>query len=175
MQGGFDFATGYTLGWEPGAQGFGRLSLKRLLDDPTPRKYRDDVAERFTSAGGYKNFTYQVADPTKPIILTLAYTDAPSLPGTSGLRTNGVDMYVLQGGSVYCDGVYGYQYTPRSSGCWLPDLTNNVKQLRIAPNSFTGTFTIQLVAQGINQQAVPQVDGAPNQDWALFVYNANQP
>jgi|GEM_PF-3239028 len=177
MQGGVDFVTGYTLGWEPGPQGFGRLSLKRLLDDPTPRKYRDDVAERFTSAGGYKNFTYRVADPTKPIILTLAYTDAPSAPGTSGLRTNGIDMYVLQGGYVYCDGVYGYQYTPRSSGCWLPDLTNNVKQLRIAPNSFTGTFTIQLVAQGINQQAVPQVDGptAPNQDWALFVYNANQP
>lgn len=50
-------------------------------------------------------------------------------------------------------------------------------QLRIAPNSFTGAFTIQLVAQGINEQAVPQVDGptAPNQDWALFVYNANEP
>mgnify|MGYP000894816330 CR=1 FL=1 len=52
MQGGVDFVTGYTLGWEPGPQGFGRLSLKRLLDDPTARRYRDDVAERFTSAGG---------------------------------------------------------------------------------------------------------------------------
>lgn len=84
MQGGYDFVAGYQLGWEPGAQGFGRLSLKRLIDDPTPRKYRDDVAERFTSAGGYKNFTYQVADPSKPVILTLAYTDAPSAAGTGG-------------------------------------------------------------------------------------------
>lgn len=64
-----------------------------------------------------------------------------------------------------------------SFGSCLPDLTNAAMQLRIAPNSFTGAFTIQLVAQGINEQAVPQVDGptAPNQDWALFVYNANEP
>lgn len=64
-----------------------------------------------------------------------------------------------------------------SFGCWLPDLTNDAMQHRIAPNSFTGTFMIQLVAQGINEQAVPQVDGptAPNQDWALLVDNANEP
>lgn len=176
MQGGVDYVTGYPLGWEPGPQGFGRLSLKRLLDDPTPRRYRDDVTERFSpSVKGQKNFTYQVADPSKPIIVTLAYTDAPSLPGTAGLRTNGIDLYVAQGGGIYCDGVYGYQYTPRSSGCWLPDLVNNVKQVRIPPNSFTGPFTIQLVAQGLNEKAVPGLDGPdePNQDWALFIYNGN--
>lgn len=87
---------------------------------------------------------------------------------------NGVDLYVLQGGSIYCDGVYGYQYTPRSAGCWLPDMENNVKQIRIAPNSFSGSFTVQVVANGINANSVPLRDGgAPNQDWALFVYNAN--
>ena len=176
MQGGVDYVTGYSLGWEPGPQGFGRLSLKRLLDDPTPRRYRDDVSERFSpSVKGQKNFTYQVADPSKPIIVTLAYTDAPSSAGTAGLRTNGVDLYVAQGGGIYCDGVYGYQYTPRSSGCWLPDLVNNVKQIRIPPYSFTGSFTIQLVAQALNEKAVPGLDGRnePNQDWALFVYNGN--
>ena len=36
-------------------------------------------------------------------------------------------------------------------------------------------FTIQVVAGAINQNAVPGRDGnAPNQDWALYVYNAIQ-
>jgi len=180
MQGGHDYATGAGLGWEPGlAQGFGRLSLGKLLSDPTGKRYLNEdhgtlPTRRFRASGGYKNVSYTVADPSKPIIVTLAYTDAPSAAGTSGSRVNGIDLYVLQGGSIYCDGVYGNQYTPRSSGCWLPDMANNVKQIRIAPNSFSGSFTVQVVANGINANAVPQRDGgAPNQDWALFVYNAN--
>lgn len=184
VQGGTDWFAGYGLGWEPSnPQGWGRLNLARLLSDSTPKQYRDEdhcqnncpqPVRRFTSTGSYQNITFSVADPSKPIIVTMAYTDAPSDAGTSGLRVNGVDMYVLQGSSVYCDGQFGAQYTTRSSGCWLPDMTNNVKRIQIAPYSFTGSFTVQFVANGINQPAVPGRDsGAPNQDWALFVYNAN--
>ena len=89
------------------------------------------------------------------------------------VRVNEVDMYVLQGGYVYCDGQYGSQYATRSISCSLPDTSNNVKRARIAPNSFTGQFTIQVVGSSVAQHAVPGLDnGAPNQDWALYVYNA---
>ena len=82
-------------------------------------------------------------------------------------------MYVMQGDAVYCDGQYVGQYATRSSGCWLPDMSNNVKRARIAPNSFTGQFTIQVVAGNVSANAVPGRDsGNPNQDWALYVYNA---
>lgn len=78
-----------------------------------------------------------------------------------------------QGGYVYCDGQYGLQYATRSTGCWLPDMSNNVKRARIAPNSFTGQFTIQVLASNVAANAVQGRDGnAPNQDWALYVYNA---
>ena len=42
-----------------------------------------------------------------------------------------------------------------------------------APNSFSGNFTVQIVAGSVTQNAVPGLDGnGPNQDWALYVYNA---
>ena len=148
VHGGTDWFTGYGLGWEPSyPQGWGRLNLAGLLSDSTPKQYRDEdhcqnncpqPIRRFTSTGSYQNITFSVADPSKPIIVAMAYTDAPSGAGSNGLRVNGVDMDVLQGSSVYCDGQFGAQYTTRSSGCWLPDMTNNVKRIQIAPYSFTG-------------------------------------
>jgi hypothetical protein len=178
VQGGWNFVQGWGLGWEPSVQGWGRLGLARILEDGTPRRFLDEdknatPVRRFTSSGGFKNFAFSVADPSKEIVVVLAYTDRPAQAGASVARVNELDLYVLQGGAIYCDGQYTGQYSTRSSGCWLPDMYNNVKRARIAPNSFSGTFTVQIVAGGVNQNAVPGLDGnGPNQDWALYVYNA---
>ncbi len=178
VQGGWNYVRGWSLGWEPSVQGWGRLGLSRVLEDATPRRTLDEdkaavPVRRFTSAGGFKNYTFSVADPSKEIVVVLAYTDAPAQSGASVARVNELDLYVLQGGAVYCDGQYTGQYSTRSSACWLPDMYNNVKRARIAPNSFSGSFTVQIVAGSVTQNAVPGLDGnGANQDWALYVYNA---
>lgn len=178
MQGGWNFVKGWPVMWEPSAQGWGRLGLARIIEDATPKRFVDEdrgitPVLRFTSSGGYKNVTFTVADPSKEIVVVLAYTDRPAQPGASVALVNGLNLYVLQGGAVYCDGQYTGEFTTRSYGCWLPDMWNNVKRTRIAPYSFSGTFTVQVVAGGISQNAVPGLDsGGPNQDWALYVYNA---
>lgn len=87
---------------------------------------------------------------------------------------NSVTMYILQGGAVYCDagGFDSEGYSFRSAGCWLPDWDNNIEFLRIRPNSFTGTFQVQ-VNGGLNAKAVPGLDGmSNNQDLAVWVWNA---
>ena len=153
--------------------GWGRLGLSRVIEDSTPRRLIDEdhastPVRRFVSSGGYKNFTFSVADSAKEIVIVMAYTDTPAQAGASVALVNDLDLYVLQGGSVYCDGVYGYQFTPRSTGCWLPDWYNNVKRIRIAPNSFSGNFTVQIVAGSVTQNAVPGLDGTRhNPAWAL--------
>ncbi len=174
MQGGYNYVLNSTVGWEPSTvQGWGRLDLAKLLQDGTPKVYKDSVSLRFTQAGAYQNFSFTVADPTKPVIAVLVFTDAAANAGQSFTSVNEIDMYLFQGGAVYCDGQYGTPYSYRSSSCWLPDFYNNVKRALIAPNSFSGAFTIQMVASSVNQVAVPGLDsGNPNQDWALFVYNA---
>lgn len=177
--GGYNYYRNAYNGWEPTPyQGFGRVALTSLLEDPTPKAYLDEdhavtPVDRFVQAGGYKNFSFTVADPSKPISAVLVYSDAPAALNASFVRVNEIDLYVMQGGHVYCDGQYGLQYATRSTSCWLPDMSNNVKRARIAPNSFSGQFTIQLVAGNVSAPAVPGRDaGAPNQDWALYVYNA---
>lgn len=177
--GGYNYYRNMYNLWEPTPyQGFGRLALTSLLEDPVPKAYIDEdhgttPTNRFVQAGGYKNFTFTVADPSKAIGAVLVYSDAPAAINSTFVRVNEIDMYVMQGGYVYCDGQYGLQYATRSTGCWLPDMSNNVKRARIAPNSFTGQFTIQVVGSNVSQNAVPGMDGnAPNQDWALYVYNA---
>lgn len=177
--GGYNYYQGWYNTWEPTTyQGFGRVALTSLLEDTVSRAYVDEDHEpaptrRFLQSGSYVNLSFTVADPSKAISAVLVYSDAPAALNATAVRVNGVDMYALQGGYVYCDGQYGGQYATRSTGCWLPDLDNNVKRIRIAPNSFTGQFTIQLVADGIAAHAVPGRDsGAFNQAWALYVYNA---
>ncbi len=178
--GGYDFYRNSPITvWEPNRYGgFGRVALTSLLEDPVSKAYLDEdhavvPVDRFTSAGGYKNYTFTVADPSKAISAVLVYHDAPAAVNASVVRVNEIDMYVMQGDAVYCDGQYVGQYATRSSGCWLPDMSNNVKRARIAPNSFTGQFTIQVVAGNVSANAVPGRDsGNPNQDWALYVYNA---
>jgi hypothetical protein len=156
------------------------LALSSLLEDPVAKSYVDEdhgvtPARRFTQTGSYNNYSFTVADPSKPISAVLVFSDAPAAVDAYQTRVNEVDMYLLQGGAVYCDGQYGGQYSTRSSSCWFPDSSNTVKRFRIAPNSFSGQFTIQVVAGAVNAKAVPGRDGSsPNQDWALYVYNATK-
>ena len=157
------------------AQGFGRLSLKKLLEDPTTKAYEDQHTNVLTSTGSTKSITYTVADPSKPIIVMLAYTDPPSTLWSSGLTVNHLAVNVQQGGAFYTSCSLGgtSQYSSRTmEPCGIAENpAMNAKQVRIAPNSFTGTFTVQVVAKSINAKAVPQL-ATPNQDFALFVYNA---
>lgn len=177
--GGYNYYMGFSNSWEPTVyQGFGRLALTGFLEYPEPKAYVDqdhgvNPTKRFLQGGAYQNFTFTVADPSKAISAVLVYSDAPAQVNAGTARVNEIDMYVMQGGAVYCDGQYYGQYATRSSNCWFPDMYNNVKRARIAPNSFTGQFTIQMVAGAVSANAVPGRDNnAPNQDWALYVYNS---
>lgn len=176
LQGGHDYVTGLELGYEPSVpQGYGRLSLKRLIDDSSPKVYEDQNANILTATGASKNFQLTVADPSKPVIVSLVYTDPPSSLLGSGYTVNQLAVNVQQGGGFYtsCDLGGFQQYSARvSTPCGAAESPAlNAKQVRIAPNSFSGAFTVQVIANGINGIAVPQM-GTPNQDFALFVYNA---
>ncbi len=152
--------------------------MKRIFDG-TPQLWgEEDHAvipfRPFIATGQSYTFTLNVADPSKPIRVALAFTDYPGNPLAYEGQINKISIYVLQGGFVYCDGgSYDADgYSIRATGCFLPDLYNNAKFLSIAPNSFTGSFQLQIVATGINAKAVPGLDGASNnQDFAVWVYN----
>lgn len=176
MHGGYDYVYGRTLGFAPNlAQGYGRLSLAKLLSDSTAKVYEDQNENVLTFTGATKSFPLTVADPSKPIIVSLVYTDPPSGLLGSGYTVNQLAVNVQQGGAFYTSCGLGetQQYSARvTAPCGDAEgPADNTKQVRIAPNSFTGPFTVQVVARGINAKAVPSLSTV-NQDFALFVYNA---
>lgn len=184
LSGGVDQFTGTTLGWEPAVpQGFGRLNLQEIIGNSTPTQYKEEDAagtpvRRFTATGQYHEVTYNVSDWSKPVIIMLVYTDAPSAENSVGNAVNVLNMVAYTGyGWSWHDGSTGSQYTPPCTfgglvpACWLADTANNVKWIKI-DSYFVSSFTVQVVASSITAKAVPGLDAGVNQDWALYVYNA---
>ncbi len=178
LVGGTDLYTAATLTGTPGAQGWGRLNLASILDG-TPSIAGDEdhglpPYRRFTATGQSYTFTFTIADPSKPLKIALAFTDAAGAANATPAKVNELSMYVLQGGYTYCDGSYDANgYTPRSISCGPPDGINNLHVITIAPYSFAGQFQLQIRADNIAGMGVPYLEGRDvNQDFAAWVYNA---
>jgi hypothetical protein len=105
----------------------------------------------------------------------MAFTDRYAAPNAVPSAVNQLSLYAMQGGATYCDGTSydGLGFTPPSGSCGSPDGANNLHVVKIAPNSFSGQFQLQVRADNIAMMAVPFADGyGVNQDFALWVYNA---
>ena len=181
------------LNWPTPSIGWGRVNLNRLFQGTIPAKYFDEdhrtagEQRRFTAGEGSWSVPLRRADSTKDVIVALAFTDRFAAVNAMGLSVNNLDLYVLNGSYVYQGNVfYGCAappqpdpycgYTPRSTGAYLPDWDNTVELVRIRPSDLVSeTFTVEVVP-GVNANAVPGLDSnGPNQDFALYVYNATNP
>lgn len=169
----------------PGAQGWGRLNMAGTtgqgasLFDSTASRYFDEdhgsAGRRFTATGQTYTMTFTVANSAKDVRIALVFTDRYGAAGANPAKVNELSVYALQGSTTYCDGraydASGYT-SPTTGTCGAPDGANNVHFINIH-SGFTGQFQVQMHADNITQIAVPFVDGrTPNQDWALWVWNA---
>jgi len=94
--------------------------------DGTLRILRDQLAaDLFTAGGQTRTFTIAVSDPTKPLRVTLAWTDAPG--ATSGAAyDNDLDLTVAINGTTYKGNVFtGAFSVPGGSA----DYQNNVESV----------------------------------------------
>ena len=90
---------------------------------------------------------------------------------------NDPDLWALDASYVYQSNLFdsdGLRY--RATGAYWPHADNTVELVRIRPSDMVSeTFAIEVVS-GVNANAVPGLDGnGPNQDFALYVYNATNP
>ncbi len=180
--GGWDDFTNAALnyGTYPRVQGWGRLGFARLFDGTHSISYDEDHAvtptRRFTATGQSYTFTFPRSDVTKPVRIALAYTDPAAAVNASAERVNNLVMVAMKAGTAWwCDNdqmdINGY--TPAVGGCDpFAQESNNLRFINISPNSFSGTFTVEVDALGISAKSVPGLDAGFNQDFALWVYNA---
>ena len=152
-------------------EGWGRVNVGDVLDS-TPREYLDQAIV-LTGTGQSDLHSYQVQDQSRPVKVTLAWSDAPGAVGGNAF-VNNLDLVVEAGGRTYKGNVFaGGSSIPGGSA----DARNNLESVFLPAG--VGRFAVRVVATNIAGDGVPD-NGVPgsgdttDQDFALVVSNADE-
>jgi subtilisin-like proprotein convertase family protein len=148
-------------------QGWGRVNVGSVFDS-TAREYRDQAPADLLNASGESRLrAYSVPDPSKPIKVTLAWTDVPG-PTTGNPVVNNLDLVVDAGGRTYKGNVFAGALS-RTGG--TADPRNNIESVYLPAGSGT-RIGVTVKGTSIAGDGVPGVGDATDQDFALVVSNA---
>lgn len=151
-------------------QGMGMMNLGTAFDGTT-RIIRDQVpADVFGDTGQSRTLFATVTDATKPVRITLAWTDKEGST-TGNAFVNNLDLRVTAGGSAYLGNRFGPGGASVTGG--TADIRNNLESVFIPAGLPVGTvLAIRVGATNIAGDGVPGNADTTDQDYALVVYNA---
>lgn len=155
-------------------QGWGRVDLSRAFDGAS--RLLSDQSSLFTDSGQTFEARGSLADRTRPLLVTLAWTDVPGMLAAPGL-VNDLDLEITIGGvTVYRGNNFSGRWSVQEGE---PDRLNNVESIFLPaeaiPAGVSGNFTITVRATNIPGDGVPGNETILDQDFALVVYNIAQP
>jgi subtilisin-like proprotein convertase family protein len=148
-------------------QGWGRPHLGAVLDG-TQRSYVDQTSVLGNTGARFAR-SYAVADSTRPLKVTVAWTDAPGMVSTEAF-VNDLDLVVRQGGRTYKGNVLA---GGRSITGGDADRRNNVESV-VLPAGAQGPFSVEVLGTNVAGNGVPGVGDATDQDFALVVSNGHE-
>jgi subtilisin family serine protease len=149
------------------AQGMGELDLGGAFDGAA-RVLRDQLpADTLQATGDSRTFTGTIADPSKPLRVTLVWTDAPGSLISPIALMNDLDLVVTAGGRSYLGNVFA---GPFSTTGGTRDSLDNVESVFL-PAGLTGPVAISVRAANITSDGVPGEGGPLDQDFALVGSN----
>lgn len=168
LNGGED-GKGSTIAAGPNSdQGWGRVNLGNTFDS-TAREFRDQVpADLLSTSGESRARSYSVPDPSRPVKVTLAWTDAPG-PTNGNPVVNNLDLVVDAGGRTYKGNVFAGAFS-RTGG--TADPRNNVESVYLPAGAVT-RLGVTVRGTTIAGNGVPGVGDFTDQDYALVVSNAD--
>ena len=147
-------------------QGWGLVNLASAFD-ATVRSYLDQ-SEVFDSSGDASERSYTVSDTSKPVRVTLVWTDPPGPVFSSTNYVNNLDLQVELGGETYRGNNLSGGESQTDGNA---DVANNVEAI-VFPAGTSGTFDLDVIATNLAGDGVPGVGGTQDQDFALVVSNA---
>jgi subtilisin-like proprotein convertase family protein len=147
------------------SQGWGLANLARLVDGGPRFLY--DQETTFAGTGETFTRTFHVQDPSKPVRVTLAWTDPPG-PTVGNSFVNNLDLSVGAGSGVYKGNVFsgGVSVTGGTA-----DPRNNLEGVFL-PGGTSGNFGVTVTAANVAGDGVPGNGDPTDQDFALVVSNA---
>ncbi|MEP7043172.1 MAG: S8 family serine peptidase [Dokdonella sp.] len=147
------------------SQGYGMPNMSDMFS--TTPKVLLDQSDLLTMTGDARSYIWGVADPTRPLRIALAYTDAPGALGTSP-QVNDLDLAVTVNGQTYLGNHFDHQWSTTGG---TADNKNNYEAVFL-PAGSSGEVTVTVTASNIAGDATASGNG-PNQDFALACNNCN--
>jgi peptidoglycan hydrolase-like protein with peptidoglycan-binding domain len=156
-------------------QGWGRINLGAVFDESVHKLYVDQSI-LLTSLGDCRRWNLQVSDPTKPVKVTLTWTDPPGSVGSGTADrpaiVNRLRLQVENGGTTY----YGNDFSNGWSRAGSPpddEGHDNTVNVHLRGGEVTGTFTVTVEALQLAMNCLTNQATDPQQDFALVVHNAH--
>ena len=152
-----------------GNEGWGRINLKLMLNSVPTLRINEE--HNFTSPGTSVAFLGTVADSTKPVRVTLVWTDPPGVSDPA--LVNNLDLQVNVGGTFYRGNVLvGGTSTPGGSG----DTINNVEMVLLPAGIPAGTFfSVAVSSVALNGNGVLGNEDTTDQHFSLVASNFLSP
>jgi|GEM_PF-6282430 len=167
---GGDNGFGKTLEGVPSnRQGWGRIDMHDMFDD-TPRMVYDQQQLFSESGQVFELINLRPSDPTKPVKISLTWTDPPG-PTSGAALVNDLDLALLVNGSTPYRGNWMLDGV---SDPWENfDPINNIENA-ILPTEGVNFFSLQVIAANITSDGVPGNESVTDQDFALYLYNVEE-
>ncbi|HEX9823352.1 MAG TPA: proprotein convertase P-domain protein, partial [Actinomycetota bacterium] len=149
-------------------EGWGRVNVGALFDPAEQRMYVDQSVV-LDEIGAEHAVNVTPADPSKPMKVTVAWSDAPGAPGANPALVNDLDLSVTSadGLTVY-NGNRFVQGVSAAGG--FPDRVNNVENVFIPTPS--GAYRVAVSAFNLPGDGIPFAGDETDQDFALVISNA---
>jgi len=153
-------------------EGWGRVNLRNVFADQ-PIVYHDQN-QILTDPDDTRSYLIDVADPTQPLKITLAWTDAPALPEVLLTLVNDLDLHLEHlddDGNVinhWSGNVFENGWSIQGGEA---DRFNNLEGIHIQ-NPQPGRYRIRIHAHNLPGDALPNNTDPNDQDYALVIRNA---
>ena len=151
-------------------EGWGRMNLKSSLQNPDGALYVDQNPV-LGATGDAAAFTLNgiVQDPSRPVTVTLDWTDPAGAVNCNPCLVNDLDLLVTQGATTWRGNNFSSGFSTTGA---IADTRNNVEGVKL-PGGVLNCTPVQLKvrAQALNGDGVPGNADTTDQDFALVAAN----
>ncbi len=146
-------------------EGWGRINVTDVLQPGALMVYKDQETT-FDNTGDVWTMTVGINDPTQPLKISLAWSDAPGAVGANPALVNNLDLDVETDGSTYLGNVFSAGWSATGG---TADILNNLENVFVASPGGQATITVR--ATNIAGDGVPYIGDTTDQDFALVCFN----
>ena len=149
-----------------GMEGWGRINMKLMMNTGVPTLYNNEETV-LSNTGTAVGFIGRVADSTKPVRITLVWTDPPGVSDPA--LVNNLDLQVNVNGNLYRGNVF-------SGGVSIPggsaDTVNNVENIFLPAGVPAGAFfSVGVSAVTLNGDGALGNADTTDQHFSIVAYN----